>query len=593
MPAGACRPGRLKRTGPRAENGLIQPHRRAGTARQTVTKHIVHTHWQPDAGWSTALPQAMDSPHTLVLAFGPRALMDAPQAASGSAPRQALQALAAAFPHSVLMDCSSAGEITAAHVGDGGLSVVVARFERTPLRRLSTARTGPDQVILLGQAIGVHGPLRAAPDELARLRHLMAVHEPFHDLTFEVTAADGGALHMSISGEPVFDGTAFKGWRGVGSDVTAAVEADRKSQELARRRLQAQLDFTARLLAVNPTPLFVKDTQGRFVMVNPAWLALMGLTEAQVIGTTSADLFGGEAPRHSACDDGLLHSEDSVRYENRLERSGRPPRDTVVTKVRFTQDDGRPVGIIGSIIDVTEFREAERAIRHARDTAEDANRSKSEFIANISHALRTPLQSIVGYSELGAARAKAHPRWQEMFKDIHAGGQRMLTLVNELLDLSKAGNLAATLVLRRHDLAALADEVARALWPLANQRGVAITLRPVALPLWVLADGLRMQQVIRNVLVNALRFAPPASQIEITGRAARAAAPAGARAGARRATLAGHGATVPSRPGPTTGPTARHRHPPPPPAARSLALGGLAIPGPGGGGAAGRRPVVA
>ena len=326
----------------------------------------------------------------------------------------------------------------------------------------------------------------------------------------------------------------------MGSDVTATADADRKSQEQARRRLQAQLDFTVRLLAVNPTPLFVKDAQGRFVMVNPAWLALMGFTQAQVIGTTPADLFGAEAPRHSTCDDSLLHSEDSllhsedsllhsedsllhsedsVRYENRLERPGRPARDTVVTKVRFNQDDGSPAGIIGSIIDVTEFREAERATREARDAAEQANRIKSEFIANISHELRTPLQLIVGNSELGAARAKAHPRWQEMFKDIHAGGQRMLALVNELLDLAKAGNLSASLVLRRHDLAALADEVARELRPLANQRGVLIELRPVTQPLWVLVDAFRMQQVIRNVLANALRFAPPASRITIDGRA--------------------------------------------------------------------------
>jgi signal transduction histidine kinase len=127
------------------------------------------------------------------------------------------------------------------------------------------------------------------------------------------------------------------------------------------------------------------------------------------------------------------------------------------------------------------------------------------------------LQSIIGYSELGTTRAKEHPRWQEMFKDIHAGGHRMLTLVNELLDLAKAGDMSSSLKLGRHDLAVLADEVARELWPLARQRGVQIVLAAMPQPLWVQVDGFRMQQVIRNVLANALRFSPAGSCIEIDG----------------------------------------------------------------------------
>jgi PAS domain S-box-containing protein len=268
---------------------------------------------------------------------------------------------------------------------------------------------------------------------------------------------------------------------------------------------------------VNPTPLFVKDAQGRFERVNAAWLALMGLSLEQVIGATSADLFGGEAPMHTAHDQRLLQSAAPVRYENRLEVPGRAPRDTVVTKLRFNHDDGSPAGIVGSIIDVTEFREAERAIREARDAAESANRAKSEFIANISHELRTPLQSIVGYSELGAARAKDHSRWQEMFRDIHAGGQRMLTLVNELLDLSKASDLSSSMALSRHDLAMLAGEVAHELWPLAQQRGVQIVVA-AGPPLWVDVNAFRMQQVLRNLLANALRFAPAGSVVEIAGQ---------------------------------------------------------------------------
>jgi PAS domain S-box-containing protein len=386
-------------------------------------------------------------------------------------------------------------------------------------------RTGLDNVILLGQACSVEGPLRVSPGELVRLRAQMAARQPFHDCVFELTAADGRLWHMSISGTPLFEGGVFRGYRGVGSDITAAVEEGRVTRELARRKLQSQLDFTSRLLEVNPTPLFVKDECGRFVNVNAAWLELMGLKRDQVIGRNSSDLYGEEGPRHMAYDESLLRSEDRVRYENRLLRPGRPPRDTVVTKVRFMGADGSPAGIIGSIIDVTEFREAERATRDARDAAESANRAKSEFVANISHELRTPLQTIVGCSELGVMRSGAEPRWQSLFADIHAGGMRMLTLVNELLDLSKAGDLAASLDLQPHDLGRLAADVAQELAPLAAQRGLRIELRQPPGPLPVQVDGFRIQQVIRNVLANALRFAPAGSGIELE---ARAAADAGA-----------------------------------------------------------------
>ena len=379
-------------------------------------------------------------------------------------------------------------------------------------------RTGLDNVILLGQTFTTSGALRMAGPDLTRWLGHLHRREAFRDVTFEATTAGGAPCHMSVSGEPWFDGLQFKGFRGVGVDVTKAVEADRRVQEMARRRLQAQLDFTSRLLDVNPTPVFVKDEIGRFINVNAAWLALMGFTLSQVVGRNSTELFGEEGPMHSEHDERLLQSEEPVRYENRLLRPGRTPRDTVVTKVRFTHADGSPAGIIGSIVDVTEFREAERATRDARDAAEAANRAKSEFIANISHELRTPLQSIVGFSELGATRAKDQPRWQEMFRDIHDGGMRMLHLVNALLDLSKAGDMSASLSLKRLDLSLVAASVLKELWPLAEQRGVRFELGLAQGTVFGQVDEFRFQQVLRNLLANALRFAPPGSAIELHGQ---------------------------------------------------------------------------
>ena len=368
---------------------------------------------------------------------------------------------------------------------------------------------------LVGRACSTEGPLLISAQDQDRLHRLMAVQQPFHDVTFEVDNGRGSPRHMRISGEPVFEAGLCTGYRGVGSDVTATVEADRRTQDLARRRLQAQLDFTSRLLEVSPTPFFVKDEFGRFTTVNRAWLDLMALEQDQVVGRTSHDVFGAEGPMHVEQDQRLLQSEEALSYENRLLRPGREPRDTVVTKLRFTNADGTAAGIIGSIIDDTEFRNAERATREARDAAERATRAKSDFIANVSHELRTPLQSIIGFSELGLDRETPHPRWRDMLRNIHAGGERMLRLVNDLLDISKVDDKSTQLNIQQHDLVSLTSEVLRELQPLADRRQLRLELHASEAEVPTEVDGFRMQQVLRNVLANALRFAPPGTAIEI------------------------------------------------------------------------------
>jgi PAS domain S-box-containing protein len=324
----------------------------------------------------------------------------------------------------------------------------------------------------------------------------------------QIRTPEGELRTLEVSVAPVHSANgALAGFAGFAVDVS--------ERQRARDALQSQLDFTARLIEVSPTPLFVKDEQGRFLTVNDAWLDLMAMTRAQVIGRHAAELFGTNAPIHAQYDERLMLSEDRLSYENRLLRPDGEQRDTVVTKVRFTHADGTPAGIIGSIIDVTEFREAERSTREARDAAERANLAKSEFIANISHELRTPLQSIIGFSELGATIADGHADFQEMFADILSGGKRMLVLVNGLLDVSKMESTVGSLTLVRHDLAALVAEVVKELAPLADRRELAIELHRPQEPLIAEVDAFRIQQVVRNVLANALRFAPLGSAIQV------------------------------------------------------------------------------
>ncbi|WP_169426611.1 sensor histidine kinase [Curvibacter lanceolatus] len=193
-------------------------------------------------------------------------------------------------------------------------------------------------------------------------------------------------------------------------------------------------------------------------------------------------------------------------------------RDVLISKVMVPGESGALIGVLTVLTDVTEFREAERAIREARDVAEEASRSKSEFVANISHELRTPLQSIIGFSELGVMRGKGSDRIVAMFHDINASGQRMLALVNDLLDVSKIESTVGTFHLESVDLRSLIRPVAREMGPLLARKNLSLDMDLSDLPLVARADPLRFQQVIRNVLANAVKFSPNDQTVSLSAQ---------------------------------------------------------------------------
>lgn len=149
------------------------------------------------------------------------------------------------------------------------------------------------------------------------------------------------------------------------------------------------------------------------------------------------------------------------------------------------------------------------AWRSARDVA----RTKAEFIANISHELRTPLQSILGFSEIGLMRTQDQSRLSGMFGDIHTSGQRMLSLVNDLLDISKIDSTFSEATFSRIDARQLVRDVESELAPLLRARSVKFEARLPARNVMLRADVLKIHQVLRNVVANALKFSSPGQKI--------------------------------------------------------------------------------
>ncbi|WP_416759221.1 ATP-binding protein [Roseateles sp. So40a] len=258
--------------------------------------------------------------------------------------------------------------------------------------------------------------------------------------------------------------------------------------------------------------IFRTNPGGTLTFVNARWTTLHRGRPDEAVGRRLADL---AEPADRDAVDSLFDGDEGVRSIEATIRNGEgAPRRYQIAIVPLRRD-GDLLGYAGSAVDITERAAAERLTRQARDAAEEASRSKTEFLANISHELRTPLQSILGFSELGIARSGGQERLQAMFSDIHGSGQRMLALVNDLLDASKLDAVGA-LELESRDLRELVSTVTRELAPLTAKRQLMVSAElPEPMPARV--DPLRFQQAVRNVLANAIKFAPQGGTIEVRG----------------------------------------------------------------------------
>ena len=324
-----------------------------------------------------------------------------------------------------------------------------------------------------------------------------------HRLRADWVSPDGQARSFEIHLVPLRRHADALEWVGSAADVSGLMRA--------QAELRAQLGLARSLLASSPLPMSVLDGDSRYLDVNRAWEQFTGRRRGEVLGRRAEEPAG-----HDARDAELLARGGEMNYETVWQGSDGRRRDLFVSKSSFPDAHGRPMGLVVCFMDISEFREAERATRAARDAALQASRAKSDFIANVSHELRTPLQSILGFAEIGGLRSREQPRLTELFADVQRAGERMLGLVNDLLDLSKIEHGAEPIRPERLDLRPLAAEVARELMPLQAARGLQLAAILGDEALVVLADPLRLQQLLRNLLANAIRFSPAGGSIELT-----------------------------------------------------------------------------
>ena len=166
---------------------------------------------------------------------------------------------------------------------------------------------------------------------------------------------------------------------------------------------------------------------------------------------------------------------------------------------------------------VLRVRNAQRTEIEARKEAQEANRIKSRFLANMSHELRTPLNAIIGFAEVTEKRlpGKEHDRNREYLGYIHDSGKHLLTIINDLLDLSRIEAGVHKLDETEVDVADCVHEIIHMLTPMADEKGITLIMRKPGDKMYLWADQRALKQIALNLATNAVRYTQNGGKVEI------------------------------------------------------------------------------
>jgi PAS domain S-box-containing protein len=380
----------------------------------------------------------------------------------------------------------------------------------------------PHEVIARAEALSIELATPITPGFEALVFKASRGIEDIYELTY--IRKDGSRFPAVVSVTALRDDQdTIIGYLLIGTDNTARKQIEAEQKQLSQRLRDHQF-YTRSLFECNIDAIMTTDPSGIITDVNKQMEVLTGCTRDELIGAPFKNYFTD--PERAEMSIKLVLSEKKITdYE--LTARAWDGNETVVSfnATTFYDRDRKLQGVFAAARDVTERKRLDQVLQeknieleNARSVAEKTNLSKSDFLANMSHELRTPLNSVIGFSEVLQDQlfGPINEKQQEYVKNILTSGRHLLSLINDILDLSKVESGKMELELSEFSLLESLNASLMMLKEKALKGGISLNME-LAPPddLRIVADQRKLKQILFNLVSNAVKFTPAGGEVNV------------------------------------------------------------------------------